>query len=188
MQVKGRLTSTDEFGQIIDQARHQRRRLDPAARRGPDRAGRAGLRRPTPICGKKRRVALAITQLPGSNALTTAKAVKDELAEVAKGFPPGMTYSIDYDPTIYIRGSIVEVQHTLVEAMVLVALVVLIFLQSWRAAIIPIIAIPISLIGSMAVLAGVRLFAEQPVALRPRARHRHRRGRRHRRHREYRAL
>ncbi|RYD64550.1 MAG: hydrophobe/amphiphile efflux-1 family RND transporter, partial [Sphingomonadales bacterium] len=96
---------------------------------------------------------LAIVQLPGSNALTTAEAVKKELAEMAKSFPPGMTYQIPYDTTLYVEASISAVEHTLIEAIVLVALVVLLFLQSWRASLIPIIAIPISLTGSLAVLA-----------------------------------
>lgn len=98
-------------------------------------------------------IAIAISQLPGSNALTTAQAVRGELEDSAKAFPPGMEYRIPYNPTEYIQESISAVEHTLVEAIVLVALVVLIFLQSWRAALIPIIAIPISLIGTGAVLA-----------------------------------
>ncbi|MBU3077273.1 efflux RND transporter permease subunit [Sphingomonas quercus] len=151
VQVKGRLTSPEEFGQIIvkRETNGALTRLRDVARielGAQDYGTNAYL-------GKKRAVALGITQLPGSNALTTAAAVKAELAEAAKSFPAGMAYSIDYDPTIYIQDSIVEVQHTLIEAIILVALVVLIFLQSWRAAIIPIIAIPISLVGSMAVLA-----------------------------------
>ncbi|MFZ8406793.1 efflux RND transporter permease subunit, partial [Staphylococcus aureus] len=88
----------------------------------------------------------------GSNALSTAEAVKAEVARAAKSFPPGLSYSIPYNPTEYIQASIEAVEHTLVEALVLVALVVLLFLQSWRAAIIPIVAIPVSLIGSLAVL------------------------------------
>jgi hydrophobe/amphiphile efflux-1 (HAE1) family protein len=97
-------------------------------------------------------VAIGITQLPGSNAVSTANAVRAELADAAKTFPPGMTYSIPYNPTEYIERSISAVEQTLFEAIVLVALVVLIFLQSWRAALIPIVAIPVSLIGSFAVL------------------------------------
>ena len=151
IQAKGRLSTPEEFGEIIVKRDTEGRltRLRDVARveLGAQDYGTNS------YLGKKSAIALGITQLPGSNALTTAAAVKQELAEVAKGFPPGMTYSIDYDPTIYVQESITAVIHTLVEAIVLVALVVLIFLQSWRAAIIPIIAIPISLIGSMAVLA-----------------------------------
>ena len=151
IQAKGRLSTPEEFGQIIVKRDSEGRltRLRDIARveLGAQDYGTNS------YLGRKPAVALGITQLPGSNALTTAAAVKQELAEVAKSFPPGMRYSIDYDPTIYISDSINAVVHTLIEAIVLVALVVLIFLQSWRAAIIPIVAIPISLIGSMAVLA-----------------------------------
>ena len=151
LQAKGRLSSPEEFGHIIIKrdAAGRLTRLRDVARieLGAQDYGTNS------YLGKRPATALGITQLPGSNALTTAAAVKHELAEVAKSFPRGMTYSVDYDPTVYISQSINEVMHTLVEAIVLVALVVLIFLQSWRAAIIPIIAIPISLTGSMAVLA-----------------------------------
>jgi len=75
------------------------------------------------------------------------------MADIAKDFPPGMEWSTPYDPTTYISASIEAVQHTLIEALILVSLVVLLFLQSWRAALVPILAIPISLIGSLAVLA-----------------------------------
>ena len=98
-------------------------------------------------------VIIVISQLPGSNALSTAQAVRAELAELSKGFPPGMAYTIPYNPTEYIEKSISAVEHTLFEAVVLVALVVLLFLQSWRAALVPILAIPVSLIGSFAALA-----------------------------------
>src|SRR5580704_79641 len=97
-------------------------------------------------------VAIGITQLPGSNAVSTAAAVRAELDDAAKLFPPGMTYSIPYNPTEYIEKSISAVEQTLFEAIILVALVVLIFLQSWRAALIPIVAIPVSLVGSFAAL------------------------------------
>ena len=97
--------------------------------------------------------AVVITQLPGSNALNTAELVRAELKTAAKDFPAGMSYAIPYDPTEYISASIEAVEHTLFEALVLVALVVLLFLQSWRAAIVPLIAIPISLVGSFAAMA-----------------------------------
>ena len=97
-------------------------------------------------------VAIAIQQLPGSNALSTADRVLAELETASKDFPPGIRYSIPYNPTEYVQESVSEVQRTLVEAIILVVLVVLIFLHTWRAAIIPIIAIPISLIGTFAVL------------------------------------
>ena len=98
-------------------------------------------------------VLLGITQLPGSNALATAAAIRQTLEEAKKDFPPGVAYSIPYNPTTYVQQSIDSVQQTLIEAIALVVLVVLVFLQSWRAAIIPVLAIPVSLIGTFAVMA-----------------------------------
>ena len=95
---------------------------------------------------------LAVTQLPGTNALAASDSVKQALEEMSKSFPPGLAYSIPYEPTLYISESIREVQHTLMEALALVAIVVIIFLQSWRAAIVPLVAIPISLVGSFAAM------------------------------------
>jgi len=97
-------------------------------------------------------VALIIFQQPGANALDTAKGVKAEMNKLSASFPPGMAYRIIFNPTDYIQDSIVEVQKTLFEALVLVVIVVIVFLQSWRAAVIPILAIPVSLIGTLAVL------------------------------------
>ncbi|HEX4182226.1 MAG TPA: multidrug efflux RND transporter permease subunit [Caulobacteraceae bacterium] len=98
-------------------------------------------------------VASGILQQPGSNALQTADAVIGTMKELKKSFPPGLDYKIIYNPTEYVRDSINEVEKTLFEALVLVVLVVMIFLQSWRAAVIPIIAIPVSLVGTFAVMA-----------------------------------
>jgi hydrophobe/amphiphile efflux-1 (HAE1) family protein len=151
LQVKGRLTSTDEFGDIIVKRLPENRviRLRDVAR---IELGAQDYSINAFLSGKPT-VAIAVTQLPGSNALSTAAAVQHELKEASKSFPPGLAYSIPYNPTEYIAASIEAVQETLLEAVVLVALVVIIFLQSWRAAIIPIVAIPVSLIGSLAVLA-----------------------------------
>ena len=98
-------------------------------------------------------VALGILQQPGSNALATADAVKAAMVKLKESFPPGLDYKIIYNPTEFVRASINEVAKTLFMAVGLVVLVVLAFLQSWRAAVIPIIAIPVSLIGTCAVLA-----------------------------------
>jgi hydrophobe/amphiphile efflux-1 (HAE1) family protein len=98
-------------------------------------------------------VALGVLQQPGSNALATVERVKAEMAKLKQSFPPGLDYKIIYNPTEYVRASIDEVAKTLFIAVGLVVLVVLAFLQSWRAALIPIIAIPVSLVGAMAVLA-----------------------------------
>jgi hydrophobe/amphiphile efflux-1 (HAE1) family protein len=93
-------------------------------------------------------VALAVFQRPGSNALSTSDTIRATMEELSKRFPPGLTYTIIYDPTQFIRQSVDEVQKTIAEAILLVVLVVILFLQSWRAAVIPLVAIPISLIGT----------------------------------------
>ncbi len=98
---------------------------------------------------------IGIYQLPGSNALTTAAAIKAAMETLKKDFPPGVGYSIVYNPTDFIASSVTAVVQTLLEAIALVVLVVLLFLQSWRAAIIPIVAIPVSLIGTFAIMAAV---------------------------------
>ncbi|MFN3725462.1 MAG: efflux RND transporter permease subunit [Allosphingosinicella sp.] len=99
----------------------------------------------------KRGVALAVIQQPGSNALDAAELVLSEVEAASKDFPPGVVYSIPYNPTEYVAASVEAVQETLLEAVILVILVVMVFLQTWRAAIIPIIAIPVALIGTFAV-------------------------------------
>jgi hydrophobe/amphiphile efflux-1 (HAE1) family protein len=93
-------------------------------------------------------VALAVFQRPGSNALSTSETIRATMEELSKRFPPGLTHTIIYDPTQFIRQSVDEVQKTIAEAILLVVLVVILFLQSWRAAVIPLVAIPISLIGT----------------------------------------
>jgi hydrophobe/amphiphile efflux-1 (HAE1) family protein len=91
--------------------------------------------------------ALVIFQRPGSNALDTAARIKESMAEARKDFPPGLDYTIVYNPTEFIQQSVDEVQWTLLVAILLVVGVVILFLQTWRAAIIPILAIPVSLVG-----------------------------------------
>ena len=98
-------------------------------------------------------VSQGILQQPGSNAIATADAVKAKMQELRQSFPPGLDYKIIYNPTEFVKASIDEVEKTLLIAVVLVVLVVVVFLQSWRAAIIPVIAIPVSLIGTFAVMA-----------------------------------
>jgi hydrophobe/amphiphile efflux-1 (HAE1) family protein len=93
-------------------------------------------------------IALAIYQLPGSNALATAESIKSTMEELSRSFPDGLKYTIIYNPTEFIQQSIDAVIETIGEAMILVVLVVILFLQTWRAAIIPIVAIPVSLIGT----------------------------------------
>jgi multidrug efflux pump len=98
-------------------------------------------------------VALSIYQLPGSNALRTAQGVYRKMEDLKKRFPDGLDYSIVYNTTPFIEESIVEVFKTLGEAIVLVAIVVLVFLQNWRAALIPLVAVPVAIIGTFAVMA-----------------------------------
>src|ERR1700751_3089110 len=98
-------------------------------------------------------IGIGIFQLPGSNELKTAALVKKAIAEMAKSFPPGMEYSIPYDPTLFTQQSIDAVYETLRDAIILVVIVVMVFLQSWRIAVIPLIAVPGSLIGAFAVMA-----------------------------------
>jgi hydrophobe/amphiphile efflux-1 (HAE1) family protein len=97
-------------------------------------------------------VVLAVFQRPGSNALTTGDNIRAAMADVSKSFPAGLQYAIIYDPTQFIRQSVQAVVETIFEAMILVVLVVILFLQTWRAAIIPIVAIPISLVGTFFVM------------------------------------
>jgi multidrug efflux pump len=98
-------------------------------------------------------VALSIYQLPGSNALKVADAVRAKMKELKRTFPEGLDYKIVYDTTPFIRESVNEVFHTLRDAVILVAIVVLLFLQDWRAMILPMIDVPVSLIGTFAVMA-----------------------------------
>ncbi len=100
-------------------------------------------------------VPLGIFQQPGSNALETAGRLKAAMAELAKSFPSGMKYDIVYNPTDFIAQSVDEVYNTIFEAVGLVVIVVILFLQTWRASIIPIAAIPVSIIGTFAVLAAL---------------------------------
>ena len=104
------------------------------------------------LLDNKAAVAIPIFQAPGSNALALSDAVRKAMSELSQHFPEGITYSIVYDPTRFVRSSIDEVVHTLFEALLLVVLVVIVFLQTWRASIIPIVAVPVSLVGTFAVM------------------------------------
>ena len=99
--------------------------------------------------------AMLIFQLPGANALSVSEAVRAQMEVLKKRFPPGVDFSIAYDPTVFVRESVEAVGHTLIEAIILVVLVVVVFLQSWRASIIPLLAVPVSLIGTFAVMAAM---------------------------------
>lgn len=104
---------------------------------------------------RKEAVAMLVYQRPGSNALATAKNIEEEMKKLKADFPKGLDYNIGYNPTEFIAQSVSELIKTIYEAMVLVVIVVLVFLQGWRPAIIPIIAIPVSLVGTFAVMAAL---------------------------------
>jgi len=96
---------------------------------------------------------VVVTQQPGSNAIRTTAAIKATMARISERFPPGLEYRIEYNPTEFIEVSIRELYKTILEAVLLVVVVILVFLQTWRAAVIPLVAIPVSLIGTFAVMA-----------------------------------
>ncbi|MFY1828680.1 efflux RND transporter permease subunit [Myxococcus fulvus] len=100
----------------------------------------------------KSAVAIGISQASGSNALDVSAGIRARMTELKEAFPQGMEYRIAYDPTLFVRASIRNVVTTLLEAVVLVVLVVLLFLQTWRASIIPLAAVPVSLVGTAAVM------------------------------------
>nr|WP_322786674.1 efflux RND transporter permease subunit [Paraglaciecola psychrophila] len=105
--------------------------------------------------GDKKAVAMPIFQRPGTNALETAATIRGIMETLSANFPPDLAYDIAYNPTEFISQSIDAVEITIYEAIGLVVLVILVFLQNWRAAIIPIIAIPVSLIGTFAVMSAL---------------------------------
>ena len=148
--AKGRLISTDEFGQIIVKTgpNGEKTLLKDVARIELS-AGSYSLRS---LLNNKTAVALPIFQTPGANALQLSKEVRRTMQELKKNFPDGVDFSVVYDPTVFVRHSIEAVVHTLLEAILLVVLVVIIFLQTWRASIIPLAAVPVSLIGTFAVM------------------------------------
>ncbi|HEY3888102.1 MAG TPA: multidrug efflux RND transporter permease subunit, partial [Caulobacteraceae bacterium] len=151
VEALGRLTTPEQFGDIIIKTDSQGRatRVSDVAR---VELGAADYTT-NAYMNKFNAVALGVLAQPGANALTTAAAIRAEMETLKKSFPPGLDYKIIYNPTEYVRASIVEAEKTLLEALVLVVLVVMVFLQSWRTAIIPIIAIPVCLIGTLAVMA-----------------------------------
>jgi hydrophobe/amphiphile efflux-1 (HAE1) family protein len=149
VQVQGRLTDPSQFGDVVlktDVETGAITRLRDVARVeiGSQDYSIRGTSNERPA------IFMAIQQLPGSNALDTADGVLADLEAASKSFPPGVHYSIPYNPTEYVQDSVNEVQRTLIEAIILVVLVIVVFLQTWRAAIIPIIAIPVALIGTFA--------------------------------------
>lgn len=146
--VKGRLTTEQEFADIIVKVGE-----DGEVTRIRD-IGRVELGAQSyalrSLLNNKDAVAIPIFQASGSNAIQISDDVRATMAELSKGFPEGLTYDIVYDPTVFVRGSIEAVVKTLLEAILLVVLVVVLFLQTWRASIIPLVAVPVSLVGTFA--------------------------------------
>jgi len=151
VEALGRLSTPQQFGEIIIKTDAQGRptRISDVAR---VELGAADYSTDA-FLNDRPAVAMGVLQQPGSNAVETADAIKAQMAKLKKDFPPGLDYKIIYNPTDYVRASIDEVEKTLFEALILVVVVVMVFLQSWRAALIPIIAIPVSLVGTFAVMA-----------------------------------
>ncbi len=150
LNVKGRLTTPEEFGNIILRVEDEGRilRLSDVARieLGSQNYNVVSRLKGQPTAG------IAVYQLPGSNSLDVAKGVKERMEELSEAFPQGMEYQITLDTTDVVHDSISEVLKTFVEATILVVLVMFLFLQNWRAVLIPCLTIPVSLIGTLAVM------------------------------------
>ena len=149
VQVEGRLKTAEEFGKVVIKrsADGQVTFLRDVARielGSQDYSVRG-------YFGGNRGIAMAITPSPGANALNASHAVIEAVKAAEASFPPGVQWTIPYNPTEYVEASVESVQHTLIEAIFLVVIVVVVFLQTWRAAIIPIVAIPIALVATFIV-------------------------------------
>lgn len=146
----GRLTDEEQFGDIIirtgDNGQVTRLRDVARVEMGADAYALRSLLDGEPA------VALQIIQSPGANALDVAQAVRDTMQRLEANFPEGMVSRIAYDPTVFVRASLESVAITLMEAILLVVLVVVVFLRNWRASLIPLMAVPVSIIGTFAVM------------------------------------
>jgi multidrug efflux pump len=151
--TRGRLKNEEDFGRIIVKTNP-----DGAVTRLKDVArielgsGDYALRA---LLDNKPAVAMGIFSLPGANDLQLSSDVRGTMERLAKDFPKGVEYRIAYDPTMFVRDSIKAVIHTLLEAIALVVIVVIVFLQTWRASIIPLLAVPVSIVGTFAVMLGL---------------------------------
>src|SRR5260221_391076 len=148
--AQGRLQTEQEFGNIVVKsgANGETTYLHDIARieLGPDNYALRSMLDGGPA------VAIPVFQLPGANALQLSDAVRAKMKELAKDFPEGVSYEIDYDPTVFVRSSIEAGVLTLFEAVLLVVLVVVVFLQTWRASVIPLVAVPVAIVGTLAAL------------------------------------
>ena len=153
VETQGRLTTPEAFGNIIIKSDSDGRvvRVRDVAR---VELGAADYNR-NGYLDERVAIPMGIFQRPGSNALETADQVIAAMEQMSKSFPSGLRYDIVYNPTVFISDSIEAVLHTMIEAVILVILVIVIFLQTWRASVIPIVAIPVSLIGTLAVLSAL---------------------------------
>ena len=153
VETQGRLTTPEAFGNIIVKSESNGRvvRVHDVAR---VELGAADYNR-NGYLDERVAIPMGIFQRPGSNALETADQVIAAMEEMSKSFPQGLKYDIVYNPTVFISDSIEAVIYTMIEAVILVILVIVIFLQTWRASVIPIVAIPVSLIGTLAVLSAL---------------------------------
>ncbi len=148
--AKGRLVTEEEFEDIIVKTgpygeKLRLRDIGRAEMGSAEYAMRS-------LINNKKAVGMGVFQLPGANALSVSQSIRETMERLKVKFPEGVDYAIAYDPTVFVRKSIDAVIHTLIEAIVLVVLVVVLFLQTWRASIIPLVAVPVSLIGTFAVM------------------------------------
>ncbi len=148
--AQGRLASEEEFGEVVVRAtpNGQITRLRDVGRLELG-SNRYALRS---LLDNQQAVAIGIFQRPGTNALQASSDVRALMERLKANFPDGVDYRVVYDPTVYVRESIRAVVHTLFEAILLVVIVVMVFLQTWRASIIPLVAVPVSLIGTFAIM------------------------------------
>jgi multidrug efflux pump len=148
--ARGRLTTAEEFREIVLKAAPNGAvtRLGDVARVDLD-AQEYGLRA---ILDNQQAVMMIINQQPGANSLAIAENVYKTMKELKADMPEGVDYKIAYDPTEFVRDSIKAVVHTLIEAIVLVVIVVIVFLQTWRASIIPLLAVPVSIVGTFSLM------------------------------------
>ena len=148
--AQGRLATAEEFGEIVLKAGRngETTRLKDVARM------ELGSNAYTinSLLNNEDAAAIVIFEAPGANTIDLSNAVRAKMAELQKGFPEGVAWTVAYDPTVFVRQSIKSVVSTLLEAVALVVLVVVVFLQTWRASIIPLLAVPVSVVGAFAVL------------------------------------
>ncbi|HVJ83777.1 MAG TPA: efflux RND transporter permease subunit, partial [Planctomycetia bacterium] len=152
VETQGRLRGENEFGAIIIKREGERLvRLRDVARM---ELGAKAYDVASTLDGRAS-LGMAIYQLPGANAFATAQRIRATMAELKSRFPPGMEYSIVFDPTQFVEASVEAVVHTLIEAILLVFVVVMVFLQNWRTALIPMLAVPVALVGTFAGMAAL---------------------------------